>query len=67
MQEVRAFTDDFLTRNPRADKLRLHYARYLVDQSATEPALNEFKTLIDRDASNADAKFYGSKVYFRHT
>jgi tetratricopeptide (TPR) repeat protein len=57
LSEVSEFTNEFLRQHPRANKLRLHYARYLVDQGATESALNQFETLIGKDPNNADAQF----------
>ena len=51
------FSEKYLKDHPDASKLRLHYARYLIDQDKREIALQNFKLLIDDQPKNADALF----------
>lgn len=57
MDDYMSFTEDFLSRNPAANKYRLHYARTLVDQGKSEKALEQFKIAADADPENADATY----------
>ncbi len=54
---ARQFSDQFLNKYPAASKLRLHYARYLIDEDQRELALENFKTLSEYEPNNADATF----------
>ncbi len=54
---ARRFSEQFLQQYPSANKLRLHYARYLIDAGDRESALENFKTLAEREPNNADATF----------
>ena len=47
----------FLKNNPKAKRVRLYLARYLVDQGELGPAFDEFTTLISYDSQNADALY----------
>ncbi len=51
------FSRTFLRDHPTANKLRLHFARYLIDQDKREEALENFKTLARHDPDNVDATF----------
>jgi tetratricopeptide (TPR) repeat protein len=54
---ARQFSEQFLNEYPAASKLRLHYARYLIDEGKRELALENFKTLVEYEPNNADATF----------
>ncbi len=54
---ARQFSEKFLKGYPAASKLRLHYARYLIDEGKRELALENFKTLVEYEPTNADATF----------
>ncbi len=51
------FSDEFLREYPGANKIRLHYARYLIDQENREAALENFEILAERDPKSVDAVF----------
>jgi len=51
------FVSQFLLDHPSADKLRLYYAGYLVDQQDFEQGFVEFETLIKRVPNNPDTLF----------
>jgi tetratricopeptide (TPR) repeat protein len=54
---ARQFSETFLEEYPAASKLRLHYARYLIDEGERELALENFKILVEYEPKNADATF----------
>jgi len=51
------FADQFLAQHPNAKGLRLHYARFLVEQNENEKALDQFAAVVKQDPKNADALF----------
>ncbi|MDH5649038.1 MAG: tetratricopeptide repeat protein [Gammaproteobacteria bacterium] len=53
--QANAFYDTFLGRFPRATKVRLNYARFLVDQKKWDEARKQFKRVIKESPSDADA------------
>jgi len=54
-KSVAVFCEKFLKNYPDSSRLRLYYARFLVDQEELGPALEQFATLIEHDPENADA------------
>ncbi len=54
---ARQFSEQFLSEYPTASKLRLHYARYLIDEGKRDLALLNFRTLVEHEPNNADATF----------
>ena len=49
----------FLENNPDAKRLRLYFARYLVDQGENALAYGQFSVLVEQEPDNADA-FYAA-------
>lgn len=49
--------EQFLSANPKAKRVRLYLARYLVDQGDLSAALEEFSTLIELEPDNVDALY----------
>jgi Flp pilus assembly protein TadD len=47
----------YLLKNPKADKLRLHYARALLEQKQYQAALSEFKILSDAHPESSEFAF----------
>ncbi len=61
-EELMAFSEAYLTTHPNANKLRIQYARFLVEQGAQEKALANFKTVIEQQPANSDAMFAAALI-----
>ncbi len=55
--QVRQFSDQFLSDNPAANTFRMNYARWLLDQDEVSPALGQFTEAVQREPDNADALY----------
>lgn len=51
-EQVAAFAVDFLETAPEASRVRISYARYLVDEEASIAALDQFRELLEHDPEN---------------
>ncbi len=56
-ESVVAFCEGFLNDFPESNRLRLYFARFLVDRGELGPGLDQFVTLIEQEPSNADALY----------
>ncbi|MDH3640019.1 MAG: tetratricopeptide repeat protein, partial [Gammaproteobacteria bacterium] len=56
------FSDAYLDQHPTANKLRVQYARFLVEQGAQEKALGHFKTVVEQQPTHADAIFAAALI-----
>jgi tetratricopeptide (TPR) repeat protein len=54
---VLEFCNSFLRDNPDAKRLRLYFARYLVDQGENKLGFEQFTALVEQDPDNADALY----------
>lgn len=54
-EQVAAFAVEFLETAPAANRVRISYARYLIDQQASAAALEQFRRVLDTDAENTAA------------
>ncbi len=62
---VTEFADQYLVRNPDSRRLRLNYARYLVEQNENDKALQQFEALLKTETDNADALFAAGYLSFQ--
>jgi len=51
-EQVAAFAVEFLDRAPEASRVRISYARYLIDHEATGAALDQFRKVLEYDPEN---------------
>lgn len=54
-EQVDAFAQGFLKTAPDAERVRVSYGRYLIDQDATGEALVQFQTVLKRQPDNGTA------------
>jgi len=54
-EEVAAFAVEFLEAAPKATRVRISYARYLIDQEASGAALEQFRRVLDHEPENTTA------------
>lgn len=54
-EQVAAFAVDFLATAPEANRVRISYARYLIDQEASGAALEQFQEVLKHDPENTTA------------
>jgi tetratricopeptide (TPR) repeat protein len=52
-----AFSEGFLNDYPDSNRLRLYYARFLVDRGELDQGLDQFVILIEREPGNADVLY----------
>ena len=57
-----AFSDGYLDQHPTASRLRLQYARFLVEHGAQEKALVQFKKVIEHQPTHTDAMFAAALI-----
>ncbi len=57
MQKVLAFNEAYLSRYPRANNLRMNYARYLVDLKQWDKAREQFKQVLAASPKDPDALY----------
>lgn len=55
--ELIAFSDAYLTAHPASNRLRLQYARFLVEHGAQEQALTQFNKVVEQQPTHSDALF----------
>lgn len=51
-EEVAAFAVEFLENAPAATRVRISYARYLIDEEATAAALEQFRRVLETEPDN---------------
>jgi tetratricopeptide (TPR) repeat protein len=56
-ESVIAFSEGFLDEFPDSNRLRLYFARFLVDRGELAPGLDQFVILIEREPGNADVLY----------
>ena len=56
-ESVIAFSEGFLNDYPDSNRLRLYYARFLVDRGELAQGLDQFVILIEREPGNADVLY----------
>jgi tetratricopeptide (TPR) repeat protein len=56
-ESVIAFSEGFLDEFPDSNRLRLYFARFLVDRGELAPGLDQFVILIKREPGNADVLY----------
>ena len=54
-ERVETFAEAFLKGSPTSSRVRISYARYLIDQDALGHALGQFRTVLDQDPDNTTA------------
>ena len=54
-EQIDAFAKDFLEHTPKANRVRISYGRYLIDQEANAEALKEFETALKYEPDNNTA------------
>lgn len=54
-EQIDAFAGTYLEEKPKAERVRISYARYLIDQEALAEALGQFRTVLKQDADNTTA------------
>lgn len=55
--KAQQFYEEFLAKQPAATNVRLHYARFLIDQKQWEKARDEFKRVATETPEDADAVY----------
>lgn len=54
-KQIGEFAKGFLKENPKANRLRVSYGRYLIDQEADDEALSQFETALRYEPDNTTA------------
>jgi tetratricopeptide (TPR) repeat protein len=54
-EQIEAFTAEFLNQTPDANRIRVSYARYLVEQEASKEALDQFRDVLKHEPDNSAA------------
>lgn len=54
-ERVETFAEAFLEGSPKSIRVRISYARYLIDQDALGQALGQFRTVLDQNPDNTTA------------